>query len=72
MIDRYLASDLHSRDSANNPAVLPYKAEAGIKELESHKKFRQEFPKLLAKLRNDFRNILSVEMLNNQIEKKES
>jgi hypothetical protein len=61
MTDRYIETDIYTKDSENDSAVLSYKAKAGIKELETHKNFRTEFPKLRVKLRDEFRKLLSAE-----------
>ena len=71
MTDRYIATNLHTRNSENDRTMLPFAAEAGIKELEAHKKFRSEFPKLRQKLRNEIRQILLAENSNSQLEKKQ-
>jgi hypothetical protein len=59
MTDRYIATGLFDEMNENDRLILPYKAEAGLEELEAHKNFRTEYPKLRIKLRDEFRSTLS-------------
>lgn len=70
MTDRYLATDLHKKDGANNPSMLPIIADAGNKEIDSHKKFRKEFPELRKKIRDEFKKSLSATKPIHDIDKK--
>jgi hypothetical protein len=69
MTDRYLEYNMYAKDSENNREFLRHKAEAGRKELEAHKNFRTEYPKLRIKLRDEFRSIISAENPSNKIKK---
>lgn len=68
MMDCYVSSDFYLQ-AENSSDLLPHIAQTRKEELEIHNIFKEKFPELRQKLRNEFRQILSVENPKNQLVK---